>query len=683
MVTWSYNGSDTVQAVCTGLESTVSYDLVGNDGGSTPDSNTSDGSGNLTLTITDVAALGAGDTFVVQVRHSTGDYNPAACIVLKYGTSGGTDQSIGGVTWSYNGGGGGTGDISVTFPSTIGITYRMQVFDGGTFTSTTVAGDGSPQTLSDTVFNYTTETSFIAHLYNDSTFNDYSATLFETGIASSGSQDLTGGGGGGGGDTDGRVLIAWDDGPLEPNPVWTSIDQGINGFPVQFVAGYDTKNGRQTLTSQTETGTARVFCNDHELGLFDDRNMSSPYQGKLSGRQILLQLWDPVVEAWEPQFRGIIDDYSYDVDGSGVDANGDPLNVSVILECVDMFDYLEGFGLTPGLAGVIPPVGAEDGVYYAGTTGTVDERIIEILTDANIDPDMYGSPGLASGNVRVIAVKYDPDESALTAIRDAVDAEFPFIGNCYCDRYGKFQFRGRYGRFDPDAVSSEPGSEWDFTRWAVGDQKAILSDPNRAQMRVLAFARSRQNIINVASGWTQGLAAADMPNQVFADTSSITAYGQHAAPPMSDLLTDTYAGPGTITPDDGKTQAFLYAKLLVKNQAFPREALSALQVKAMPPDDDRAAQTWAFITRSDISHIVNVAVGYPGGTGFAGDSPRDDYYIEGRSLTVRPLNPTHDYVEYNVEVTPAVWSMDTHNVFPTHDGDMPPDVLTAEFSYAQ
>jgi hypothetical protein len=147
---------------------------------------------------------------------------------------------------------------------------------------------------------------------------------------------------------------------------------------------------------------------------------------------------------------------------------------------------------------------------------------------------------------------------------------------------------------------------------------------------------------------------------------------------MSDLLTADYAGPGTITPSDGKTQCALFAELLVKNQAFPREAITTLQVKAIPPDDYRAAETWAFITRSDISHIVNVMVGYPGGTGFEGASPRDDYYIEGRSLVVRPLNPTHDYVEYNVEVSPAVWSMDLDGVFPAFS-DLG-ESLTAEFT---
>ena len=39
--------------------------------------------------------------------------------------------------------------------------------------------------------------------------------------------------------------------------------------------GYDTHSGRQTLISQTETGTATVYVNERS-GLFDDRNGSSP-----------------------------------------------------------------------------------------------------------------------------------------------------------------------------------------------------------------------------------------------------------------------------------------------------------------------------------------------------------------------------------------------------------------------
>lgn len=455
-----------------------------------------------------------------------------------------------------------------------------------------------------------------------------------------------------------RVGVAFDDGPLEPNPTWTWLDDD-SVFPPQFVAGYDTKNGRQTLISQTETGTATVYINDR-AGLFDDRNSDSPYQGKLSGRQIILQLWNPVTEVWEPQFRGHIDDYSYDIDGSAVDANGDPINASIQLECVDMFDFLNGYGLTPGLDGVTPPTGMEDGIWYAQTTGGVYDRIVEILTDATSSGWVAAMSIIASGNVNVIGVKYDPDESALTALRDAADAEMPFIANIYINRHGQFCFRGRYSRFVPDTIAAEPGSDWDFARWPLGDGKAIQADSLRGQIREISYTRSRGDLINAAIAYPQGIAASDMPGQVYASSTSIANFGKHQASPMSDLLTCE----PTVSGYDKKTETAKFAELLVRNKKAPRIALTRLQLKAMRPDDPRAAATWGAICGADISHIVNVAVGYPGGTGLQGASPTDDYYVEGRSLTVRPLNPTHDYVECDLDTSPAVWSMDTNGVFP-------------------
>ncbi len=464
----------------------------------------------------------------------------------------------------------------------------------------------------------------------------------------------------------GRVLIAFDDLPLEPSPVWTVIDQG-GAFPYNFVAGYDIRVGRQTLLTQTDTGTATVTIYDR-TGLFDPRNVSSPYYGKLDGRQITLQLYNPVTATWEPQFRGLIDDIEWAVDGSAVNASGEPVNETITLNCVDMFDYLAGYGLTPGLDGVVPPpAGKEDGVYYAATAGSVEDRINEILDDANIDSTMRS---VASGNVHVKEVKYDPDESALQALRDAGDAELPFIANIYCDRYGHFAFRGRYGRFDPDDVSAEVGSDWDFTRWKVGDGAAILSDSTRAQMRILSFGRARSELVNAALCYPQGVKAADMPAQVFADTTSITDFGKHSAPPMSDLLCD--GGVDTAARPSGTTdlvETALFAELLVKNQKDPRENITAIQLKSMQPDHTaRATATWAMLTRVDISHAVNVAVGYPGGTGFTGMATVDDYYVEGRQLHVTPANSGYDYVELDLDLSAAVWSMDTHGVFPAFPG---------------
>lgn len=464
---------------------------------------------------------------------------------------------------------------------------------------------------------------------------------------------------------DGRVLIAFDDGPLEPNPTWTRIDAPGGDFPDQFVAGFDTKNGKQTLLSVTETGTGTVYINDHKYGLFDPRNTSSPYYEKLDGKQILLQLYDPVRDVWEPQFKGRIDNASYDIDGSAVNANGEPVNASIQLDCVDMFDYLAGFGLTPGLAGDRPPVGGDDGVWYAPTTDTVFVRILQILADAGITDDSQYV--IFSGNVALQTVKYDPDEPALTAIRDCADAELPYIGqSLYVDRFGRVVFHGRYGRFDPDAVSADAGSDrWDFHRWALGDGKAVHAD-GRTQMRVLEFDRARSNIVNVAICYPQGIKDTKIREQVYADTTSITDFGHYAAPPMENLLTaKPWADNLNGHPDwDRYDECLRYAELLVQNMKDPREAVTALRVNTVHPLDGRATDVWACLTQVDVNDIVNLKVGYPAGTGFTG-TVADDYYVEGRELRVRPLEPGFDHVELDLNVSPAVWSMDTHGVFPT------------------
>lgn len=443
----------------------------------------------------------------------------------------------------------------------------------------------------------------------------------------------------------GRVLIAYDDGPLEPNPTWTRIDDTDN-----LVSGYDLQVGRQTLIAQTDTGTATVYLND-QTGDYDPRTSD------LAGLQIALQLWNPVTETWEPQFRGHIDEVTADINAA-TDANGKLILANVQLNCVDIFDYLAGYGLTPGLDGVTPPAGSEGTIWYAETTGTIDDRVIEVMTDVGIDVLMYVP---FSGNVRGCEVNYDADESALVVLRDCSDAELPFIGNTYPDRFGRFCWHGRESRFDPDTVAAGAGSDaWNFTRWKAGDGLAISLDSDRAQIRVLSTNDSRKDIINAALAYPRGILEVDIPGQVFIDATSVTDFGKHAADPMTDLVIKE----GVTTGNDANAETLLYAKLLVLNKKDPKASVSALQIKAIDPGDARAAKTWALLSQCDISDIINLAIGDTG-TLYAipGDSPDDDHYIEGRTMRVRPLNPLFDYVELDLNLSPAVWSMDTHGVF--------------------
>src|SRR5579859_7243787 len=88
IVSWSYNGSTTITAVGSGLAATTNYTLESNDPNSTIVNGNSDGSGNLTLLVTDVGGLSTGDTFDVEFFRTTGATDYISTIIFKIGTFG-------------------------------------------------------------------------------------------------------------------------------------------------------------------------------------------------------------------------------------------------------------------------------------------------------------------------------------------------------------------------------------------------------------------------------------------------------------------------------------------------------------------------------------------------------------------------------------------------------------------
>jgi hypothetical protein len=425
---------------------------------------------------------------------------------------------------------------------------------------------------------------------------------------------------------DGRVNVATSDGPLVANPTWTRLDDTDN-----LVAGIDIDRGKQDENSQTNTGTATVYAND-TAGLLEAAGTD------LVGCQIALGLYNPVTASWEPQFRGVVDDIGSSIRPSQVVCD-------VQLACVDMFDYLGGAGMSPGIDGTTPPAGSEGTIFYAAAN--VDDRIKEILTDALIPSDLWV---VFTGNVTVQDSKYDPDEAFLIALRDAADAEFPTIANIYIDPLGRFVFHGRDATFHPATVAAgaTPGA-WDFNTWNLGDGAAILADATRVQIRELAFNRPRSQIVNAALAYPIGIAEADIPGQVVVDAVSIAAYGKHSwsAPGLRTLA-------GTTTGNGPNAETKLYATYRVENFKDPRTRVSTVTVKAVRPDDDRASVVWDYLCRADISDLVNVDAGYPGGVGFDAD-----FYLEGVHTEIRPLQPGYDMVTKRVDLSPAAyWGTD-------------------------
>lgn len=446
------------------------------------------------------------------------------------------------------------------------------------------------------------------------------------------------------------MSVAFDADMLDADPTWTVIDT------LTKVAQIQVRDGRQSELDQTEAGTCTVFLHD-TTGLFDPNNASSPYFGKLDGKPVAVAVYDPVSEEWVPQWRGFIDDWRYRIEPV-IGPDGKPILANIKLECVDMFDYLARAEMAPGVdgkntAGVDGAVDADvsDGaVQYSAQS--VKERIEDILEDAGV-PD--GLSVVFTGNVNVQRTIYDLDDSYLSALRDAADAEFPTVANCYVDKLGRFVFHGRLARFDPEATAAgaTPGA-WVFTRWKAGDGTAVQADSENAQIREFTYARSRSSIINKATCYPEGTDEADVPGQVVVDSASIGSYGIHAWS-AENLIVDE----GTTTGNDALTECLLFAAYQVANLAQPLNRVETITFKTLRPDDPRAAATWPFLTGVSISDVVTVSVGYPGGTGVQAT----DYYVEGREMTVTPLQPGFDMVVLSLNLSPAAWWSEAGDLF--------------------
>jgi len=435
---------------------------------------------------------------------------------------------------------------------------------------------------------------------------------------------------------DGRVLIAFDDTRLEETPTWTRIDNTDN-----LVAGIDVSFGRQTEFDKTDTGTAIVYLNDTD-GLFDPNNVSSPYFGKLDNKQILIQIRNPVTATWVPRWRGSIDDISAIVNPA-TDVDGNLLIANVQMDCVDLFDYLAKTQMLPGTFGTTPPAGSEGNVWYA--EADFQTRVEELLVDAGLPASWYV---VFTGNVDVQEVPYDPGDSVLVAIRDALDAEFPGVANGYVDRTGRVAAHGRLARFDPDGTAAgATAGAWLFSRWKVGDGKAIQADPgNVVQVRPpFQWRRSSSRLFNAAIAWPRGILETNISGQIVTDATSITENGYSAHPPMTDLL----VAAGTTTGNTPDEETKLYAQHYVENYKTLSTRVEQVTVKAMDWSDARAEKVWEFLTEHDVADVIELTVGYPGGTGFVDE----EFYIEGGQIAIRPLNPSFDYVEATVNISPS------------------------------
>jgi hypothetical protein len=386
------------------------------------------------------------------------------------------------------------------------------------------------------------------------------------------------------------------------------------------------ERGRQDEFERTDTGTARIFVHDTE-GLYDPTNASSPYFGTLDSAPVALALRNPVTDTSHPRFRGVVDEYGFDVARSQVKED-------VVISCVDALDHLANFEMAPGLAGDPPPAGSEDYIFFEDTGDPgMQIRIEQALGNAGWPTSQQS---IFTGNVSIQESLYSAGESILTVCQDAVEAEMPTVAQMYCDRFGFIIAHGRLARFTPDAIAAT-ATHWDFHRWKAGDGAAVQADSTRAHIRPpFGFQRSRKMIRNAALAYpmrrpNDGIPDVDRADQVVIDTTSIDQHGTHSWS-ATDLL--TLEGTGDFNSgNDANVETKSFAQYIVDNYAQPQNRINQITFKSMRPSDPRAAANWDLICNVDISDIVNVAISHPGGGGF----DEVDFYVEGINEVWTPL----------------------------------------------
>lgn len=425
------------------------------------------------------------------------------------------------------------------------------------------------------------------------------------------------------------VSVALSGTLLDASPTWTRIDTGISGLRV---SGIDIQRGKSSVFEKTDTGTCRVTFNDR-AGYLDPTNSAS-----LISKPLAIALRNPITDEWFPIFRGIVDD-------AGFIMNRSTLKLEAAIEGVDMFDYFANYELIPGLAGFAAP-NAQGYVFYEDAG--FDERILAILGDAGVGASLYS---VFTGNVICRESIYASGDKVLQALEEAVDAELPTVANHYVDKKGRYQAHGRYARFDPDGVSAS-ATNWDFNRWKVGDNAAARADTGAggtAKMQEpYGFSESRADIRNAALCYPEGVDQADLGDYIFTDETSRTAHGTRTwTAPNLQVDSETTIG---LT---GKQFCQYVSQYIVENYADPIPRIPQVTVGTEHPTADVfGAASWEYMTGVDISDVVTVTIGHPGGGGFA-----TDYYVEGIQITMRPgpgdLDDSFPIIKHTADLSSA------------------------------
>lgn len=209
-VSYTYNGSNQLDAVATGLVPGDVYSFRCGDPDSSPDDQTADGGGGASFSVDDIGGLSAGDQFGCWLIHGgigsipggiTGHITYTQANIVEYGTP--SNANAGDLdTFAYDG----VDVYQVTFVAVGGVTYTAEVFTWDDYQSANGGpySDGTTQTIVLPAMAASTPGDpVVCDLWNDAFTKIFAARVFVDGVAGAGDP----GNGAGGGPPGPRVQI--------------------------------------------------------------------------------------------------------------------------------------------------------------------------------------------------------------------------------------------------------------------------------------------------------------------------------------------------------------------------------------------------------------------------------------------------------------------------------------------
>ena len=417
---------------------------------------------------------------------------------------------------------------------------------------------------------------------------------------------------------------------LDPDPTWIPLDTGHTGLKVAQIT---IRDGKQSEFERTSTGKCTIAFHD-QRGYLDPT--SPNFLGSLISSPLAIGLRNPVTDEWFPLWRGAIDDV-------GLIPVRSKVKFDTAIEAVDALDYFANFELIPGLAGFVEAqLNAQGFVFYEDAG--FDERCFAVAGDAGWPVELSS---FFTGNIVCSESVYSSGDSVLQVIQEACDAEFPTVANYYIDQRGIVQIHGRYARFDPEGVSAS-ASNWTFREWKAGDNEAARADTGAggtAKMQPPYQPRlSRSYIRNAALCYPQGTDSSDLADYIATDESSRSAHGTRTwTAPNLQIAEETTIG---LT---AKQYCELLANYIVDNYHAPFPRIPQLTIGTEHPGEKFGPATWEMLCEASISDRVLVTIGHPGGGGFEAEP----YFIEGRSIDIRPGPPEHPIIKATFDLTPG------------------------------